>query len=83
MKIQAEVSLYPLRKPTLTEWIHPFVEHLRQNDLEVETGAMSSTVSGECEDLFRALGEAYEKAAQGGDMVLTVKITNACLWNAG
>jgi len=36
MKIQAEMSLYPLRTPTLAEPIKRFVRHLRQKNLEVE-----------------------------------------------
>jgi len=54
MKIQAEMSLYPLRTLTLAEPIERFVRHLRQSNLEVEMGTMSSRISGECKDLFHA-----------------------------
>ena len=78
MKIQAEMSLYPLRTLTLAEPIERFVRHLRQSNLEVEMGTMSSRISGECKDLFHALGSAFEDAAHEGEMVLTVKVSNAC-----
>jgi len=78
MKVQAEASLYPLRTATLTEHIDSFVEHLRRVGLNVETGPMSSRINGECGDVFRALGEAFENVARGGDAVLTVKVSNAC-----
>ena len=78
MKVQTEVSLYPLRTETLTESVDSFVEHLRRAGLNVEIGPMSSRISGECKELFRALGEAFEDAAGGSDAVLTVKVSNAC-----
>ena len=78
MKIQAEMSLYPLRTPTLAEPIKRFVRHLRQKNLEVEMGTMSSRISGECKDLFPALGIAFEEVADEGEIVLIVKVSNAC-----
>jgi len=55
-----------------------FLERLRRADLSVEIGPMSSLVSGESSDLFRALGEAFEAVAREGDVVLTVTVSNAC-----
>ena len=78
VNIQAEISLYPLRTPNLTELIDSFIRHLRQRNLEVEMGTMSSHISGECKDLFHALGIAFEDVAREGEMVLTVKVSNAC-----
>jgi len=77
MNVQAEVSLYPLRA-TLTEPIESFLRRVREHGLEVTTGTMSSRVAGECKHLFAALGEAFEDAAGGGDVVLVVKVSNAC-----
>ncbi|MDY7010128.1 MAG: YkoF family thiamine/hydroxymethylpyrimidine-binding protein [Planctomycetota bacterium] len=78
MKVQVEVSLYPLRTATLTGPIDDFVEHLRRAGFEVEIGPMGSRINGECKDIFGALGEAFEDAAGGSDAVLTVKASNAC-----
>ena len=78
MNVQAEVSLYPLRTATLMESIDCFLGHLRHSGLRVEIGPMSSHLVGECGDMFRALGEAFEAAARESDVVVTIKISNAC-----
>ena len=78
MKVQAEVSLYPLRTPALAGHVDGFIEHLRGTGLNVEVGPLSSRISGRCGELFRALGEAFEDAARGTDAVLTIKVSNAC-----
>ncbi len=78
MRVQAEASLYPLRTEGLTGPIDAFVRHLRGGGLSVEIGPMSSRLAGECPDMFRALGEAFEAAAREGDVVVAVRVTNAC-----
>ncbi len=78
MNIQAEASFYPLRRDSLAEPIDSFVQYLRQCGLSVTVGSMSSHISGECGSVFRGLGKAFEDAAHGGDVVLTVKVSNAC-----
>ena len=78
MNIQAEMSLYPLRTRELAEPIKRFLRYLRQMNLEVEMGTMSSRISGECKDLFPALGIAFEEVADEGEIVLIVKVSNAC-----
>jgi len=35
-------------------------------------------IRGECKDMFRAMGETFEAAGQACDIVVTVKVTNAC-----
>ena len=78
MKVQAEVSLYPLRTTMLTESIDRFLDHVRRDGVSVETGAMSSRISGECRDLLNALSGAFEEACRHDDVVLTIKVSNAC-----
>ena len=78
MKIDAEVSLYPLRNADLSRPIACFLERLQGTGLEVEPGPMSSHITGECADLFRALGDAFERGAEEGDVVLVMKVSNAC-----
>ena len=78
MNVQAEVSLYPLRTATLAASIECFLERLRRSGVRVDVGAMSSRLAGECGEMFGALGEAFEAAARQGDVVVTVKVTNAC-----
>ena len=78
MKIDAEVSLYPLRSADLSKPINRFLERLQETEIKVEPGRMSSRVGGECSDVFRALGDAFGKSAEEGDIVLVMKVSNAC-----
>ena len=78
MKVQAEVSLYPLRQDDLTKPIQQFVESLKSDDLNVKTGSMSSVISGEESIVFQSLQKAFAQAAQKYEVVLTAKISNAC-----
>ena len=78
MKVQAEVSLYPLRQNDLNEPIQQFVQSLRSDDLNVKTGSMSSVISGEESIVFQSLQKAFAKAAKKYKVVLTAKISNAC-----
>ena len=76
MKVQAQISLYPLRRPGLAEPIGRFVELLRQGGLNVEVGPMSTQVTGDSKLLFARLTEAFEDATSHGDIVLLLKISN-------
>ena len=78
MKVQAEVSLYPLRTLSLSEAINDFLDRLRRSGLVLETTPMSTRIEGESADMFRALREAFDSVAGGGNVVLTVKVSNAC-----
>ena len=78
MKVQAEVSLYPLRQNDLTKPIQQFVASLKNENLRVKTGSMSSVISGEESIVFQSLQKAFEQAAQKYKVVLTVKISNTC-----
>ena len=78
MKVQAEVSLYPLRQNDLTEPIRQFAESLKNENLNVKTGSMSSVISGEESIVFQSLQKAFEQAAKKYEVVLNVKISNAC-----
>jgi len=78
MKVQAEVSLYPLRQNDLTKPIQQFVESLERDDLNIKTGSMSSVISGDSQIVFQGLQKAFEQAAQKYEVVLTAKISNAC-----
>ena len=78
MKIQAEISLYPLGQDDLTVPIQQFIESLKSNNLKIKTGSMSSVISGEESIVFQSLQKAFEQAAQKYKVVLTAKISNAC-----
>jgi uncharacterized protein YqgV (UPF0045/DUF77 family) len=78
VKILAEVSLYPLRTPSLSEPIDEFVDHLRRAGLSVELTSMSTRIEGESGTLLEAIRDAFETVATGRDVVLTLTISNAC-----
>ena len=78
MTVQAEVSLYPLRTKDLSEPIGAFIRVLKHSGVEVSPGAMSTRISGEEEDVFAALRQAFTDVARDHEVVLTVKLSNAC-----
>ncbi len=78
MKVQAEISLYPLRQNELTKPIQQFVQALESNKLKVELGPMSTLVTGDSQVLFESLQKAFERLAEKYEVVMTAKISNAC-----
>lgn len=78
MNIQAEISLYPLRTEHVGNIISRFAEELRVNGLKPETGAMSTTVKGECRRVFATVERAFNACGGGADIVLVLKASNAC-----
>lgn len=78
MKLQAEISIYPLKTTELSSPVDEFCRILQSRGLEVQSGPMSSSVSGECKDLFEAVRVAFEQLAEKYQVVMTAKISNAC-----
>jgi uncharacterized protein YqgV (UPF0045/DUF77 family) len=78
MKVQAEISIYPLRTESLSEAVEEFCRILRNHGLEIKTTTMSTFVRGESRDLFKACDEAFEQLAKKYEVVMNMKISNAC-----
>ena len=78
MIIQAEVSLYPLRTPDVSEAIDRFLDGLKDRQLKVTTNAMSTHVLGESENVFHALSRAFARVGGDRQVVLSLKVSNAC-----
>ena len=78
MKVQAEISIYPLRTKSVSEPIKEFCEILYANGLETKITAMSTFISGESGDLFKACNEAFEQLTNKYEVVMNMKISNAC-----
>jgi uncharacterized protein YqgV (UPF0045/DUF77 family) len=74
----AQVSVYPLRQDHLSPSIEAVRGTLEARGLHAEVGAMNTTLTGEPDLIFAALGEAFRKAASMGDVVMTVTVSNAC-----
>jgi uncharacterized protein YqgV (UPF0045/DUF77 family) len=76
--ITAQVSLYPLRQTSIGPPIREAVRVLREHGLETRIGEMSTLVWGEEQAVFTALQEAFHQAAESGDTVMAVTLSNAC-----
>jgi tRNA-Thr(GGU) m(6)t(6)A37 methyltransferase TsaA len=76
--ITAQVSLYPLRQESLSEVINEALETLRAHGLQMESVAMSSLIDGGDAAISAALQEAFRRAAEQGQVVMTVTLSNAC-----
>jgi uncharacterized protein YqgV (UPF0045/DUF77 family) len=67
-----------LRQNELTKPIRQFVELLENNKLKTQIGAMSTLVTGDSQVIFGSLQEGFELLAEECDLVMVVKISNAC-----
>lgn len=76
MKVQAEISLYPLwGKDPLTS-IEQFLSVLEDEQLEPRIGPMSTSVIADNEDFFRAIARAFQEVATEHRCVLVLKCSN-------
>ncbi len=76
--VSAQVSIYPLRQVSIGLPIREAARVFRERGLETRTGAMSTLVWGEEQAVFAALQEAFHRAAERGDTVMVVTLSNAC-----
>lgn len=78
LSVSAQVSIYPLRQERLTPAIRAVTEALHTRGLKAEAGPMSTHVTAPADSLFAALQEAFVRAAESGQVVMTITISNAC-----
>jgi len=76
--ISAQVSLYPLRQMSLSEPIDHLLRVLDSRGLEVRPGPTSTLVLGSTEALFDGLEQAFQEAADRGQVVMVATFSNAC-----
>jgi uncharacterized protein YqgV (UPF0045/DUF77 family) len=74
----AQISVYPLRQDRLGPAIEAVRASLAEHGLKPEIGPMSTIVIGEGTVIFGALAEAFAKAAELGEVVMTITVSNAC-----
>lgn len=77
MRVNAQISVYPLRKEHLTPAIDTVRTALEGYKLEPKVGSLSTLVTGESSDVFAALREAFERDAAQGDVVMDVTLANS------
>lgn len=78
MIVSAQISIYPLRQARLGPAVESVRATLAAHGLTAKVGSMSTIVVGEDRAIFGALGEAFARAAEAGEVVMTVTISNAC-----
>jgi uncharacterized protein YqgV (UPF0045/DUF77 family) len=78
MQISAQISLYPLKQPSISPAIEEAWKILEEGKLDLKKGQMSSVVSGEAEEVFRAIKEVFLKSAELGPVSMVVTFSNAC-----
>lgn len=78
MRVELEVSLYPLTKEYLEYPVQSFIELLERHGCEVERAPVGSVARGESASVFEALRLGYEQAVQKCGCVLIVKACNVC-----
>jgi len=78
MKVQAQVSIYPLKAKSLSKAIDEFCRILKDRGLKVKTQTMGSFVIGESATIFKSVQEAFEQLTQKYQIVMNIKISNAC-----
>lgn len=74
----AQVSLYPLRVSSLSPFINDALNIFEGHGLAMIPGSMSTVVYGDSETLWQGLEEAFASAAEKGEAVMTVTVSNAC-----
>ncbi len=78
MIITIEISYYPL-SGDITEPINSFVDKLKSDDIKVETGIMSSIITGEYDKVMKILNNSMKELMDKYPSVFNIKISNSCL----
>jgi uncharacterized protein YqgV (UPF0045/DUF77 family) len=76
--VSAQISVYALRQASLRPAIDAVCGALTAHGLAPQLGPMSTVAVGESGALFAALRDGFERAAESGEVVLTVTVSNTC-----
>lgn len=77
-EVSAQISVYPLRQQSIGPAIREVVQILNQRSVKTRVDEMSTLALGEEQAVFDALKEAFHRAAERGDMVMVITLSNAC-----
>ncbi len=78
MSVSAQISIFPLRQQHLGPAVEGVRLALKGQGLEPEVGPMSTVVTGDPERVFAALRDAFEQAAETGEVAMVFTVSNAC-----
>lgn len=78
MYVSVEISYYPLT-PDFTTPIQSFIDKIKDEKVQIETGPMSTVISGEYALVMSHLTDAMGKLMEEYPSVFTLKISNSCI----
>lgn len=76
--LSSQISLYPLRQASLSQAINAAIKEIDAYDLSVVPGSMSTIISGKENELWAGLQQAFSAAAELGELVMILTLSNAC-----
>ena len=78
MKIQAQVSIYPLKTKALARPVEQLCRALRDPALTVTTQSISTQIAGDADRVFQAVERAFQTLAEQYSVIMELKVSNAC-----
>lgn len=76
--MSAQVSIYPLRRKSLSPVIDSALNVFKKQGLGVTPGSMSTVITGNEGAIWNALRSAFHAATVQGETVMIITISNAC-----
>ena len=78
MIVTVEISYYPLAE-NFNAPISEFIDRLTNNEkIKVEFGRMSSSITGEYQEVMKTLNKSMEIMMETNPSVFNIKISNSC-----
>lgn len=78
MIITAEISYYPLTG-NFNQPIDEFLQKIKQEEITIKTGTMSTLISGEYSIVMKLLTTAMKDLMEQYPSVFNLKIANSCM----
>ncbi len=78
MAVSAQVSLYPLGQQDIGPPVEAAIAGFRRHPVTVWEGPMSTMLAGELDDVLAAVRDAFASAAETGEAVMVVTLSNGC-----
>ncbi len=77
MIITAEISYYPLTNDYSTP-VEQFIQALAKADITIETGKMSTILTGDYHDIMKLLTDSMDELMREYPSIFNIRISNAC-----
>lgn len=78
LPVSAQLSIYPLRQPSLSLTINAALNVLKDYGLKLIPGSMSTLILGAANQIWTALEKVFSEASEHGEVVMIVTMSNAC-----